>query len=317
MSTLDVTCGRCGKSFRVRAEFAGRATRCPGCSAPLTIGGAAAAPPPREPDERPRPRPKDDDDRPRRVTGNWKPVDTALGREQSALVCLLLQVGCLVLAFCLGQLAGRALDGLGPLAVIPFAILVGGPALAALVFGISARVAATGSPAESLTRGTARSSLILSFLALGCLALFALSALATLDTSGGRPDELPLVVSMGGVILTGLASVVTFAAFVAQVGIARRSVEVNRSVGRLVVAATVCTIITLGIGALYTVANVAFAPSPSFHTTRHGGYYSYPNHDDFYRFVVFGLVPLSGIVMLILYHRLLAAARRSIQREDT
>ena len=308
MSTLDVTCGRCDKSFRVRAEFAGRATRCPGCSAPLTIGGSASAPPSRETEpERPRPRPRDDDDRPRKFTGNWKPVDTALGREQSALVCLLVQVGCSILAACLQGVAGPA-GPLETLVIIPLAILVAGPTLAAAVFGISARVAATGAPEESLARGTARASLLLSFIALGCLALLALAALATVDSH--RADPLPGVVGVGATIVSVLASIVTFAGFVAQVGMARRSAAVSRAVGRMAIGATICAVIVIGIGGLYAVATVAFGPGPGYYR------YSYPNHEGFYNFTVLGLFPISLIVLLILYHRLLAAARRSIQREE-
>src|SRR4051794_1099956 len=90
MSTLEVACGRCEKRFRVRAEFAGKSSRCPGCSAPLVIAGTrpAEVPKPRrdEPDERPRPRrPRDEDDTPG-PSGNWKPVYTALGREQGAVL---------------------------------------------------------------------------------------------------------------------------------------------------------------------------------------------------------------------------------------
>ena len=75
MSTLEVACARCDKRFRVRAEFAGKTSRCPGCSAPLTIGGSSR-PRPRGPTPksrpRPRPRPRDDeDDRPRGPTGDW------------------------------------------------------------------------------------------------------------------------------------------------------------------------------------------------------------------------------------------------------
>jgi hypothetical protein len=312
MSTLDVTCGRCDKSFRVRAEFAGRATRCPGCSAPLTIGGSAAPAPSRDEEpERPRPRPKDADDRPRKVTGNWKPVDTALAREQSALVCLLVQVGCIVLVFCLARLAEPFAGGLGWVAVIPIAILVGGPALAAIVFGISARVAATGAPEESLARGTARASLFLSFLGLASLAFTALVLLRGVE--GQLRDEVPIMVMFGTVLVSALASIGTFAGFVAQVGMARGSAAISRGLGRLTIGGTVCAFIVLGISCLYTVAYAAFGPAPTYHSRY--GYYSRPDHSEFSVFLAFGTV-VSLVVLFTLYHRLLAAARRSIQREE-
>jgi hypothetical protein len=315
MSTLDVTCDRCAKAFRVRAEFAGRATRCPGCSALLTIGSPESRPAPRrEPEPERRPRPRDEpDDRPRKVAGNWRPVDTALGREQTTLVCLLIQVGCAIVGFCLLAAAGGPNGLFGSFAVIPFAVLIGGPTLAAVVFGISARVAATGAPEESGARGAARASLVSSFLGLGSLAFFALAFLMTIDSH--QRDELPMVVAIGGVVLSVLASVGTFAGFVVQVGIARRSVAVSRGVGRLTIAAVICAAVLLGIGGLYTVANAAVGPPQSY---RPYGYYSRPDHSGFYGITAFGLVPICLVVMLVLYHRLLAAARLSIrgERED-
>src|SRR5262245_42504677 len=91
MSTLEIACGRCEKRFRVRAEFAGRSTRCPGCSAPITIAGPTtpSAPPSRvAPEERARPRPRrsDDDDEPRRPGLNWSAAETAFRREQLAVI---------------------------------------------------------------------------------------------------------------------------------------------------------------------------------------------------------------------------------------
>src|SRR5262249_25469486 len=136
MSTLEVMCGRCDKKFRVRAEFAGRSTRCPGCSAPLTIAGARPATPARTADpevERPRPRPRprdDEEDAHRRSTGDWKPVDLALGREQMALVFLLVQVFCTFIAICLGRSAAPGGIVNSP-AILLVAILVAGPTLAA------------------------------------------------------------------------------------------------------------------------------------------------------------------------------------------
>lgn len=309
MSTLDITCGRCAKSFRVRAEFAGRATRCPGCSAPLTIGGSArpAAPREEEPGPRPRPRPRDDDDRPAKPLGNWKPVDTALGREQAALVCLLIQVACGLLGVCLAAAGGPG-GFLNSYLVIPVAILLGGPALAAVVFGVSARVSATGAPDDSLARGAARASLVSAVVCLGCLAFFTLAALMRIDSN--QRDELPLVVASAGVVASALAAVGSFAGFVAQVGIARRSAAVSRKVGALAIAATVCAAMLVGVGGLYTVANEAFAPPPTYHAR---GFNPGPDHSDFYRFAVFGLGPIGLGVMLVLYHRLLAAARRSIR----
>jgi hypothetical protein len=81
----------------------------------------------------------------------------------------------------------------------------------------------------------------------------------------------------------------------------------------MAIGATVCALIVIGIGGLYAVANAVFSPGPRYSPY---GYYPYPRHDEFYAFTVLGLFPISLIVLLILYHRLLAAARRSIQGEE-
>jgi hypothetical protein len=316
MSTLEVTCGRCDKKFRVRAEFAGRSTRCPGCSAPLTISGARPAPPTRaaEPDEdRPRPRPRardDEDDAPRRSTGDWKPVDMALGREQTALVFLLIQVICTFFAICLGRAAAPGGIINSP-AILLVVILVAGPTLAAGAFGLMARIAALRAPPESLTRGTATASLLCVLAALGCIVFFGIALLMNMESQ--HADELPIVVAIGGLVVCGLAAVATFIGYVAQVGIARRSAGVSRAVGRTAIAIAVCSLALLGISGLYTLVSEAF--TPAYHSGPYGYGYYRRDHDAFYQILLLGLIPLALAVILILYHRLLAAARRTLKAE--
>src|SRR5262245_60791373 len=236
MSTLDVACGRCDKRFRVRAEFAGKSTRCPGCSAPIVIG-AATQPPPRrreEPVERPRPKPRDDeDDRSRTLAGDWTPVDTALGREQVAVVAGLMTLVCGFLSFCLL----RAAEGTGELAegvmVLALLLLVG-PALVSGTFAITARVAALGTPATALARGSVVSSLLCSIAAMVSLIVLGGGVLTSIGSYG--PSPLPFVIGWGGMVLSSMAAVGTFAGFVAQVGIARRSAGVSQAIGRVAVA---------------------------------------------------------------------------------
>jgi hypothetical protein len=316
MRTLEVTCGRCDKKFRVRTEFAGRSTRCPGCSAPLTIAGARAAPPAptRDHDEdrpRPRPRPRDDDDAPRRPSGNWQPVDMAFGREQSALVFLLVQVVCTFFAICLGRAAGPGGMTNSPALAIML-VLVAGPSLGAAAFGLMARIAALRAPPESLARGTATASLLCALAGLGCMVFFGFAMLMSMESQ--RSDELPMIIAIGGLVLSAAAAVVTFMGFVAQVGIARRSAGVSRAVGRTAVAAAVCTLVLIVIGGMYAIAQEAFAPSQRYSPYAPGGYYR-PDHSGFFQVLVFGLMPLGMAVVLILYHRLLAAARWSLKGE--
>jgi hypothetical protein len=311
MSTLEVTCGRCDKKFRVRAEFAGRSTRCPGCSAPLTIAGARPARTAEPEIERPRPkpRPRDDEDDTRRPTGDWKPVDLALGREQTALVFLLVQVFCMFFAICLGRAAAPGGIANSP-AVMFIVVLVAGPALGTGAFGLMARIAALRAPPESLTRGTATASLLCALAALVCMVFFGAALLVNMESQ--YADELPVVVGIGGLVVTGFAAVATFIGYVSQVGIARRSAGVSRAIGRWAIAVTVCALALLGISGLYTIASEAFT-APRYPT--YGPGYNRRDHDVFYQILLLGLIPLALAVTLILYHRLLAAARRNLKVE--
>src|SRR5205085_1945337 len=126
-----------------------------------------------------------------------------------------------------------------------------------------------------------------------------------------RGSELPAVVATGGLILSTLAAVGTFAGFVAQVGIARRSAALSRAVGRTAVAACVCLLGLLGIGVLYTLATeLSGAP------TGYGPFGpSYRDDGPFYGVVAGILMPFAFGTLLIFYHRLLAAARLAVRGE--
>jgi hypothetical protein len=307
MSTLDVACARCDKRFRVRAEFAGKATRCPGCSAPITIGGSKPAPPPRE--ERaerpaPRPRPRDDeDDRHRRPPGDWRPVDSALGREQVAVVFALATVPCSYFAYCLGRAAGAAAGADAAVMVLTL-LLVVGPSLVAGGFGAAARVAALGAPPETLARGTAVASLLCAIAGLLSILVFGLALLARLDAPPGSPGSgfLPVVATVG-LVLSALGSVGTFAGIVAQIGIARRSAAVSAAVGRTAVTACVAVLAVTGLGLLLALA-IEAASNP----------FSPRHEEEAIASVLFGvLIPVGFAAVLVAYHRLLAAARRAVQ----
>lgn len=321
MSTLEVTCGRCDRRFRVRAEFAGKTTRCPGCSAPITISGSKPAAPPRqEPAERSRPRPRrteDEGDRPRTPTGDWRPVATALGREQVAVLFVLATILGSYLVMCIGSAAGRASGGVEQSIALTLMLLVlVGPALAASVFGLMARVSAVRAPRESLARGSAVPSLVCGFAALASLVMFGITMLSGMDRSG--PSGLARVVAVGGLILSALASLGTFLGFVAQVGIARRSAEVSRAVGRTAGALCIVVVILLGLAFFYTL--VSELSTPAYVPQRPGGpIVERPRNDEGPFFAVFGgfLLPVGAAVVLILYHRLLAAARRAVLDEAT
>jgi len=311
MSTVDVTCSRCAKTFRVRAEFAGKSTRCPGCSAPITIAGTRPAPPaPPEPRDAPRPRPRrrDDDDEPRRPPQNWVAVDMAFRREQVAIIFVLIGILCDYFAFCLGQSMGPSGRNEGVFVALGL-LLVIGPSLAAGAFGLMARISALKPPPETKARTSAVASLLCGVAGLASLVLIAFASLLSIDAQ--RPNELPVAVAIGGLMLATVGSIATFVAFVVQIGIYRRSAAMSAAVGRLAVAVCVCVLSLLGIGLLYMLVSEAATPSNPSGTF---GGPSYPQrHERFYEITVFFLFPLGLAVVIILYHRLLAAGRQSLQ----
>lgn len=306
MSTLDVACERCDKRFRVRAEFAGKTTRCPGCSAPITIGGSRPAPPPRE--ERverpaPRPKPRDDDERPRGPTGDWRPVDSALGREQVAVTFALATVPCSFCAFCLGRMAGTSAGVDGPVMVLSL-LLILGPTLVAGAFGITARVVALGAPPESQTRGTAIASLLCAIAGVLSVLVFGLAFLATIDRHEGT-GFMPVVATIG-LLLSAFAAVGTFVGLVAQVGIVRRSSLVSSALGRMAMTACVAVLVVTGLSLLLALAVESTTNS----------YSRSPMDEERVAVALFGvLLPLGFAAILVGYHRLLAAARRAVREE--
>jgi len=318
MSTLEVVCGTCSKKFRVRAEFASRLTRCPGCSSPITIGGPAmlAAAPPARPREEDRSRPRsrkreEEDDGSHRPSLNWASAEVALRREQWAILFVFLSILGGFFVACLGAMAGRAggLDGPMPLVFVLFGV---GPVLVAGGFGLMARISAMSVPRESWAKGSAVASLLCGIAGLLCTVALGFSWLISLES--GRMSELPMVVSLGGLLVSGLAAWATFTGFTAQVGIARKSADVSQSIGRLATTVAISTLGMLGIGLLYTIVSETSGPNSS--RGGHGGGY-YEDHSSFYTVMLGILIPLDAGLLLILYHRLLAAARRSIAGEPT
>jgi hypothetical protein len=124
-----------------------------------------------------------------------------------------------------------------------------------------------------------------------------------LDAYG--PGPLPVATGVVGLVVSVLGAVGTFCGFVAQVGIARRSAEISRGVNQAAVATGACVVALVGIGILFTLAAEVTAPhrasGPSPATEVFGG------------IAVGVLLPLALAVVLILYHRLLAAGRRALQ----
>ena len=318
MSTLEVACGKCSKKFRVRAEFAGRSTRCPGCSAPITIGGPStpAAPPFARPIEEERPRPRarkrEDDDEPHRPSLNWTSAEAALRREQWAILFVFVSILGGFFITCLGSMAGRSsgLDGPMPFVLVLFGVA---PLLVAAGFGLMARVSALSVPRESWAKSSAVASLLCGIAGLGCIVALGLTFLLPLWF--GQLSELPTVVSLAGLVFSGLAAWATFTGFTAQVGIARKSAEVSRGIGHMATTTALSTLGMIGIGILYTLYSET--SGPNYSRNPFGGGYYQEDHTPFYTVMLGGLIPLDAGLLLILYHRLLGAARRSIAGEPT
>ena len=227
MSTMEIVCARCDKKFRVRSESAGRSTRCPGCSAPITIGNAprAAAPEPRpSQEERPKPRPKpreDDDDAPRRRTLNWGSTEQAFRREQLTVIFSFVGVLGAFVTFCLGQMARTPMMGDDPFLMIIMLIFGVGPLLATSAFGLAARVSAVTVPSETLAKGSAIASLLSAIAGMLSLVVLVISIMNSYDNQGH--DGLPSAVATCALLLSGLVAALHFAGFTAQVGIYQRS----------------------------------------------------------------------------------------------
>jgi hypothetical protein len=230
----------------------------------------------------------------------------AFRREQVAVVFVLIGILCDYFAFCLGQSMGPSGRNEGVFVALGL-LLVIGPSLAAAAFGLMARISALKPPPETKARTSAVASLLCGIAGLASLVLIAFVSLLSIDAQ--RPTELPVAVAIGGLLLATLGSVATFVAFVVQIGIYRRSAAMSAAVGRLAVAICVCVLSLLGIGLLYMLVSEMTGPGFSPGALGPG----YQRHDRFYEITVFFLLPLGLAVVLILYHRLLAAGRESLR----
>jgi lysylphosphatidylglycerol synthetase-like protein (DUF2156 family) len=232
-------------------------------------------------------------------------AETACRREQIALIFALLGILGGFFISCLGRTSS---PGAGMEEIMLFLVLLVavGPSLATGAFGIMARISAMGVPKACLARGAATSSFLCSIAGIVCLLAFAIALVSSIDSQ--RPGELPMVVSMGGLIISVLGAVVTFVGFVGQIGIVRKSAGVSRAVGRTSIAIAVCVLSLIGIGLLYTLANEAIG-EPAYYRGPYGPVAYHQDHSTFYSVMLGILMPLAFGVVLILYHRLLAAGK--------
>lgn len=310
MSTLEISCDRCGKKFRVRAEFAGRSTRCPGCSAPLSIGGAASAPPP----EAFPPLPKYlKEKRPRNlklsrrtsVEGDWKIVDSACRREQLAVFFAFGQLVTALLGYCFVQMLHGGDDILFRLILL---VLVFSPTIIAVVFSLIARFSIVRFKSDAIPRGAIRSSLMSTLSSGICFLAVIFILLASIDS---RPPELILGTALIGFVVSIFFAMGSFMIFMCQVGIARSSREVSKALAGMGLTMTITLIIELVLVFFYSIA-IESSNNYSANFSR----VAYRNDEPFYRLVAFFFIPVLIIVFAILYHRVLAAVRRSLREEE-
>lgn len=307
MAMLDVSCDNCGRSFRVRAEFAGKSTRCPGCSKPMEIGapGKAVPPPVRDDyDDAPRrPQKKLENTKNITVSTEWKNAMKGFGREQAAVRFLGVQVLADLVAFCLIRGIGP-LDRMPALLVVVFLLLFVGPAIMSVIMGISARTSVLNLPADARAGGSAWSSMICALGGLFSVLLLGLSFLMSLE--GNRRDSEPLLIlSMASGALMTFGALLSFSVVIAQVGIATASKEISGAIGRMAIATTVCVVITLVLGGCISAVTGAFTPH---HNPFGGG----PNFEPFFALAVFSSL-ITAIVLLIFYHSLLSHAKKGLQ----
>jgi DNA-directed RNA polymerase subunit RPC12/RpoP len=248
MATLDIACSACGKAFRVRAEFAGRSTRCPGCSAPISISSKSEEPPPTmpEPVRRPKRRFDGEDDRKPKLSGDWKPVVKAFDNEMTALIFMGLQIIGLIFGSCVIG-AFRQISDVGILLFI--ALLMVGPGFIGGIFGLFARISAR--RAQNLIESSAASGALTSCIG-GIVSITAgfFGLLMSVSNSMGNP--LLLVTSMGCAFVCTLASIGAFLAFTLQVGVKIKSKTISRSIGRM--ANEIAWIVVVFVGLLILIA---------------------------------------------------------------
>jgi hypothetical protein len=218
-----------------------------------------------------------------------------------AVVFLLVATVFSCLMICLMRAARAGVgDDMNPILVIVLAF----PTLAAAAAGLMARITALRVPPESHAKGSATASLVCALAALATLVFQSFAFLLSLDTHGD--EGLPAVIGTFGLMITVFGALVTFGMFTAQVGIARRSAAISRGISQLAVTVCVCAAGLVAIGALYTFASGVMNP----------GYSRGPaTHEGFFVITLGFLIPVALAVVLIVYHRLLAAGRRALQGE--
>ena len=313
MAMLDVSCEHCGKQFRVRGEFAGKSTRCPGCSKPLSIGlpVTAQAPPPRdEDDDAPRLRRRTTTPKTESVgmAPEWKGTLKALGNEQAAVRFLGVQVLADVIAFCLSRVA-PTMNNLPPLLVVLFLLFCLGPAIMAVVMGLSARVAVLNIPSATTAGGTAWSSTICGLGGLLSVLLLGLAFLMSLEGNARSSQPMFVMALASGFLMTG-GAVFSFTILIAQVGMTIGSREISGAIGRMGISFTVCLVATLLFGGCVSVMSGAFAPR---------------NYNQFGPTPMFeGVVAIGGfsmlltsIILLVFYHSLLSHAKKALANAGT
>ena len=241
MSTIEFTCSNCAKTFRVRAEFAGKSTHCPGCSQPVRIGEAAKVPlpsPARKETSAPRRpigEPEADDSIP---STEWNSLRRALKREHRSITILGISILTPIAAFILWTRVDRqffAYSLLGLISLIPLVILLANMLIARL----DAMKVPKGLPLQK----TARAARNAFYPAVACFIALTLTMVMGAMEGGSRqfgspfqsmryagPFFLFLILTMW---FSLTASMTVFSMLITQVGIRLQSTAISRQIANM------------------------------------------------------------------------------------
>jgi DNA-directed RNA polymerase subunit RPC12/RpoP len=298
MSTIEFTCPTCSKTFRVRSEFAGRTTRCPGCSHSITIGStapkatpAAAVPPPLTKVTRP----IASDEEPS-YYGNWKPALTALKREQTAVLFVGIQLLVSLFGLCIGS---QMIESMQVASLVGFVFLL--PGIIATVLSLIARITALRVPKVSGLRTGAIAGLLCILGGVISLLMFILTLGSSFSHTGQGSSGEEMRIAFFGFAGAGLAAIVIFAIYVALLGIHFRAEEIGKQIGSMAFTVGSCLLVIAVVGGLLGLLIDFFGSGLPY-------YFLAP--------VVVGVVVIAGIILAFQYHRLLGLAHQVI-REKT
>jgi DNA-directed RNA polymerase subunit RPC12/RpoP len=309
MSTIEFTCSNCSKTFRVRSEFAGKSTHCPGCSQPVRIGVAPRALPTatvrREaaPSRGPIGEPAIDDSIP---SAQWLSLSRALKREHRSVTLLGVSILFSIFAFVLGPRSYReffaySLAGLASL--IPVVIL--------LANMLIARLDAMKVPQGAFLQRTARAARNSFYPALASFIALALTMVMGAMEGGSRQSGSSFhhpryIAPFFGFLflmmwLSLTASMAVVCMLVAQVGIRLKSLAISQQIANMAWSIDVFLLLTC------------------FLVLGGGFYFVTQSRSEIGQFLMIALgcwIFLLQVILTLQYRRLLEVAREVVSGKE-